>query len=59
MEGRFPARMVPPYTMIAGWLRRPMAMTTPGLFLSQPGSATRSSYHHKRGRRGGEGSWRG
>src|SRR5688572_12571898 len=31
--------------MIEGRLSRPMAMTVPGMFLSQPGIATRPSYH--------------
>src|SRR3989338_6882738 len=31
--------------MRLGRLRRPMAMMEPGIFLSQPGTATRASYH--------------
>ena len=31
--------MVPPYTIIAGRFKRPMAITDPGIFLSQPGIA--------------------
>mmetsp|Transcript_20682 Transcript_20682/g.48645 ORF Transcript_20682/g.48645 Transcript_20682/m.48645 type:complete len:205 (-) Transcript_20682:386-1000(-) len=37
--------MVPPYTMIPGRLRRPMAMMHPGMFLSHPGNAMSPSYH--------------
>ena len=40
-----PARMVPPYTIRAGRFSRPMAIKQPGIFLSQPGIATRASYH--------------
>jgi hypothetical protein len=31
--------------MMAGRLRRPIAMMHPGMFLSQPGSDTLASYH--------------
>ena len=31
--------------MIDGRFSRPIAMTTPGMFLSQPGMATMPSYH--------------
>ena len=31
--------------MIDGRFSRPIAITTPGMFLSQPGKATRPSYH--------------
>jgi len=31
--------------MIPGRFSRPMAMITPGMFLSQPGIAIRPSYH--------------
>mmetsp|Transcript_33778 Transcript_33778/g.58381 ORF Transcript_33778/g.58381 Transcript_33778/m.58381 type:complete len:239 (+) Transcript_33778:1118-1834(+) len=40
-----PARIVPPYTMMAGRFRRAIAMRQPGMFLSQPGSAMQASYH--------------
>jgi hypothetical protein len=40
-----PGRMVPPYTMSEGLFRRAMAMTTPGMFLSHPGSEMLASYH--------------
>ena len=43
-----PGLMVPPYTMSAGRLRRPMAMRAPGMFLSQPGSEMLASYHCRR-----------
>ena len=39
-----PEAMVPPYTMILGRLRRNMAITEPGMFLSQPTTATMPSY---------------
>ena len=37
MSGRQPARIVPPYTITAGRLTRAIAITQPGMFLSQPG----------------------
>ena len=40
-----PALIVPPYTMIAGRFKRPIAIKQPGMFLSQPGIATKASYH--------------
>mmetsp|Transcript_8681 Transcript_8681/g.24800 ORF Transcript_8681/g.24800 Transcript_8681/m.24800 type:complete len:233 (-) Transcript_8681:429-1127(-) len=40
-----PARMVPPYTMMEGLFRRPIAISVPGMFLSQPGRDTFASYH--------------
>ena len=40
-----PGRIVPPYTMIAGRLSRSIAMTEPGMFLSQPGTVITASYH--------------
>ena len=36
--------MVPPYTMMAGRFKRPMAIITPGMFLSQPGREMLPSY---------------
>ena len=36
--------MVPPYTMMAGRFKRPMAIITPGIFLSQPGREMLPSY---------------
>ena len=35
--GRQPARIVPPYTITDGRLTRAIAITHPGMFLSQPG----------------------
>ena len=35
--GRQPARIVPPYTITLGRLKRAIAMMQPGMFLSQPG----------------------
>lgn len=40
----YPGRIVPPYTISAGRLRRAIAMRQPGMFLSQPGSDTFASY---------------
>lgn len=40
----YPGRMVPPYTISAGRLRRAIAIRHPGMFLSQPGSDTLASY---------------
>ena len=37
--------MVPPYTMSEGLLRRAIAITVPGMFLSHPGSEMLASYH--------------
>jgi hypothetical protein len=45
VDGCVPARMVPPYTMILGRFKRPMAMMQPGMFLSHPGRAIKPSYH--------------
>jgi hypothetical protein len=39
-----PGLMVPPYTMMEGRLRRAMAITLPGMFLSHPGRDTLASY---------------
>ena len=44
-SARWPARIVPPYTINAGRLSRPIAIRQPGMFLSQPGIATMPSYH--------------
>ncbi len=44
MLGCFPARIVPPYTMIPGRFSLPIAIITPGMFLSHPGNAMRPSY---------------
>jgi hypothetical protein len=44
-----PGLMVPPYTMMEGRLSRAIAMTLPGMFLSQPGSDTLASYHWRVG----------
>ena len=41
----YPGLMVPPYTIRAGLFRRAIAMTTPGIFLSHPGSEMFASYH--------------
>ena len=41
----YPGLMVPPYTIRAGLFRRAIAMTTPGMFLSHPGSEIFASYH--------------
>ena len=35
--------MVPPYNIMAGLFKRPMAMSEPGIFLSQPGTAINAS----------------
>ena len=40
-----PGLMEPPYTMMEGLLNLAMAMTTPGMFLSHPGSEMLPSYH--------------
>ena len=40
-----PARMVPPYTMMAGTPARAAPITTPGMFLSHPGMRMAPSYH--------------
>ena len=40
-----PARIVPPYTISDGRFSRAIAMTDPGMFLSQPGTVTSASYH--------------
>jgi hypothetical protein len=40
-----PGRIVPPYTMIDGRFTRPIAITQPGMFLSQPGIEMFASYH--------------
>mmetsp|Transcript_11041 Transcript_11041/g.20034 ORF Transcript_11041/g.20034 Transcript_11041/m.20034 type:complete len:390 (+) Transcript_11041:309-1478(+) len=40
-----PEAMVPPYIINEGLLTRIMAMTHPGMFLSQPGMVTKASYH--------------
>ena len=44
-SARWPGLIVPPYTISAGRLSRPIAIRQPGMFLSQPGMATRPSYH--------------
>lgn len=44
-EADTPGLMVPPYTMREGRFRRPMAMSVPGMFLSQPGRLMLASYH--------------
>jgi hypothetical protein len=41
-----PGRIVPPYTISEGLFIRPIAMSVPGMFLSQPGSAMLASYHY-------------
>lgn len=43
----YPGLMVPPYTIRAGLFRRAIAITTPGIFLSHPGSEMFASYHCK------------
>ncbi len=40
----YPTAIVPPYIMIEGLLCRAMAMTHPGMFLSQPGRAMQASW---------------
>mmetsp|Transcript_120670 Transcript_120670/g.341211 ORF Transcript_120670/g.341211 Transcript_120670/m.341211 type:complete len:360 (-) Transcript_120670:340-1419(-) len=40
-----PVAMVPPYSISEGLLTRSIAMTQPGMFLSQPGIVTSASYH--------------
>ena len=40
----WPGLMVPPYTMMEGRFTRAIAMTVPGMFLSQPGSEMLASY---------------
>ena len=40
-----PARIVPPYTMMAGRFRRSIAIIEPGMFLSHPGIVMTASYH--------------
>ena len=41
----FPEWIVPPYTIIDGRFTRPIAITEPGIFLSQPTTAIIESYH--------------
>ena len=42
---RNPGLIVPPYTTRPGRFSRPKARREPGIFLSQPGTATNPSYH--------------
>src|SRR5690625_3540584 len=42
---RLPGRIVPPYTMIDGRFTRAIAITDPGMFLSQPTTEIFPSYH--------------
>ncbi|MNL36448.1 hypothetical protein D3C87_1585290 [compost metagenome] len=39
----FPEWILPPYTIIDGRFKRPIAMIDPGMFLSQPGTVIRPS----------------